>query len=418
MTQLRRVVVTGMGVVSALGQGVEEFWSGLVAGKGGIRALDDESLAAFSTRIAAQITAYHPTLLERSETRDWDRSLLFAVDAAHQAVSDAGLVVDEDNAARTGVYIGSGIGGIETLNRTCETLVTSGRKRTSPYFIPMMIPNMAAGLVAMEFGAQGPCLGLVSACATGNHAIGEACLAIAAGRADRMIAGGSEAPLTPLAMAGFCSMKAMSTRNDVPQEACAPFDQRRDGFVMGEGAGILVLEELEQALARGATIYAEVCGYGSSCDAYHLTAPHPDGRGALSAMRQALTMAGWQPEQVDYINAHGTGTPIGDRVETRAIKQLMGKEHPQVAVSSTKSATGHLLGAAGGIEVVAVIQSLNHNLIPPTLNLHQPDPECDLDYVPLVARPQPVTRALSNGFGFGGHNAVLALAAWNQGKEN
>ena len=418
MAQLRRVVVTGMGVVSSLGNTVEHFWSGLVTGKSGIRALEDDALTVFSTRIAAQIKDYRPTLLERTETRHWDRSLLFAVDAAQQAVTDAGLVVDEENAARIGVYIGSGIGGIETLNRTCETLVTSGRKRTSPYFIPMMIPNMAAGLVAMEFGAQGPCMGLVSACATGNHAIGEACLAIASGRADYMIAGGSEAPLTPLAMAGFCSMKAMSTRNEVPHEACAPFDQRRDGFVLGEGAGIVFLEALDQALARGATIYAEVCGYGSSCDAYHLTAPHPDGRGALFAMRQALAMAKWQPEQVDYINAHGTGTPIGDHVETRAIKQLMGSGSHQVAVSSTKSATGHLLGAAGGIEAVAVIQSLNHNLIPPTLNLHQPDPECDLDYVPLVARSQSVDRALSNGFGFGGHNAVLALAAWHPEKEN
>ena len=415
MLKKRRVVITGMGVVSPLGNSVDKFWSSLIAGESGVRLLKDPELAKFSTKIAATVDEFTPrhfAIDKKSKT--WDRYILFAMEASLQAIKNAALEINEENQFRTGVYIGSGIGGLETLGKNCERLYQAGRLRTSPYFIPMMIANMATGIVSMETGASGPSASIVAACATGNNSIGEAYLAIQYDRADTMIAGGAEAPITTLAIAGFSSMKAMSTRNDTPEKACSPFDISRDGFVMGEGAGVVILEELDQALKRGAPILAEITGYGCASDAHHLTAPHPQGKGAHAAMQQAVTMSGWHAEDVDYINCHGTGTPLGDIAETLAIKKLVRNKNTKLAVSSTKSATGHLFGAAGAVEAIATIQAINNNTLPPTLNLLDPDPQCDLDYVPLQSRNQQIKRALSNGFGFGGHNAVLAMEEFSE----
>ncbi len=409
----KRVVVTGMGVVSPLGCTIDDYWSALLSGKSGIRSLVDAELSRFPTKIAGWIDNYEiPKILDnRKEVRHWDKSILYGVDATLQAIDSSGLSLDEVDQSRLGVYIGSGIGGIETLCKASERLYAREKLRTSPYLIPMMIPNMASGVVAMEIGAQGPSAAIVSACATANSAIGEAMFAILNDRADVMVAGGAEAPITALAMAGFCSMKAMSTRNDNPSAACAPFDALRDGFVMGEGAGILILEELHHALKREAPILAELTGYGVSTDAYHLTAPDPEGKGALAAMRQAVRMSRWDVGHIDYINAHGTGTPLGDKAETQAILKLCCSRDKVPLISSTKSATGHLFGAAGGVEAIAVIQAIQNHVVPPTLNLENPDPDCDLDYVPLMSRSHRVNRALSNGFGFGGHNSVLAISS-------
>ncbi|HZG77129.1 MAG TPA: beta-ketoacyl-ACP synthase II [Paenibacillus sp.] len=405
----RRVVVTGMGVVSPVGNDAATFWDSLAAGRSGIRTIDAFDPAGYSTQIAGIVREFRPeAYMSAKETRQYDRYLQFAVAAAKQALAQSGLDVAAD-AERVGVYVGSGIGGIHTMLDNHRQLLDRGPRRVSPFMIPMMIGNMAAGQLSILTGARGPTFAPVSACATGNHAIGEAFHAIRAGRADAMIAGGSEAPLHELAFAGFCNMHAMSTRNDEPERACRPFDAGRDGFVMGEGAGILVLEELERARARGATILAEVVGYGATSDAYHMTATDPEGGGAYRAMRAALEDASLRPEEIGYINAHATGTPVGDASETAAIRTLFPNEATRPLVSGTKSMTGHLFGAAGAIEAIATVLALREGLIPPTINYETPDPACDLDVVPNVARRANVTAAFSNGFGFGGHNAVVAF---------
>jgi len=411
MNSKRRVAVTGMGVIHALGSDPETFWNSLIEGRSGLSLLTDPVFERFPTRVAAQVANFPvEQYLDSKEVRTWDRYAQFGVYAALQAWAMAGLTLDSPAGERTGVWLGSGIGGADTLLRAHDAISKGEGWRSSPYTIPMMIANMAAGLVSMKLGAGGPCQAPVTACATGNNAIGEAFLAVLDGRADRAVAGGAESPLLPVAFSGFNSMRAMSTRNGTPQAACTPFDANRDGFLMGEGAGVLVLEEWEAARARGADILAEIVGYGSTADAHHLTSPDPEGGGAARAMALAAAQAGWTPDQVDYINAHGTGTPVGDVAETKAMKRFLGAHAQRVAVSSTKGATGHLFGAAGGIEAIASIQALRTGWLPPTLGLTDPDPECDLDYVPLKARQSNPTRVLSNGFGFGGHNAVLAFS--------
>ncbi|HUX39583.1 MAG TPA: beta-ketoacyl-ACP synthase II [Rectinemataceae bacterium] len=407
----RRVAVTGMGVIHGLGTDPDVFWSSVAEGKSGIVAIEGEEFSRFPTRIAAAVTNFPEELyLDRKESKNWDRYARFAVWASLQAWERAKGAERGLDGGRIGVWLGTGFGGAETLLRAHDSLARAQGWRSSPFTIPMMIGNMGAGLVSMALGARGPCIAPVSACATGNNAIGEAFLAIRDGRVDMAVAGGAEAPILPVAFSGFNSMRAMSTRNEAPAAACAPFDRGRDGFVMGEGAGVLVLEDWEGAQRRGADILAEVAGYGSTADAYHLTAPDPEGRGATAAMSQAAAMAGWTAESVDYINAHGTGTPVGDAAETRAVKAFAAGAGRVPPISSTKGATGHLFGAAGGIEAIVAIQAIRHGLMPPTLNLVDPDPECDLDYVPLLAREAALRRVLSNGFGFGGHNAVLAFA--------
>lgn len=405
----RRVAVTGQGLVHALGHEPQDFWAALVAGRSGLAVLDDPAFARFPTRVAARVGDFpQERYLDAKEARTWDRYSVLGVWAALSAWDSAGLA-GQHAGERTGVWLGSGMGGAETLLRGHDAISRGEGWRSSPYTVPMMIANMAAGLVSMKLGAGGPCIAPVTACATANNAIGEAFLAIRSGLVDRAVAGGTEAPLLPVAFSGFNSMRAMSTRNDTPQAACTPFDAGRDGFLMGEGAGVLVLEEWDQARRRGAPILAELVGYGATADAYHLTSPDPEGRGAARAMALAASMAGWTPGQVDYINAHGTGTPVGDVAETQAIHRFLGDAASRTPVSSTKGATGHLFGAAGGVEAVASIQALVTGWLPPTLGLTNPDPDCDLDYVPLVARKTDPVRVLSNGFGFGGHNAVLAF---------
>jgi 3-oxoacyl-[acyl-carrier-protein] synthase II len=405
----RRVAITGMGAVQALGADPESIWDAVVAGRSGLGLLDDPAFARFPTRVAARISGFPAErYLDSKESRTWDRFCQLGVYAALQAWNAAGWG-PEPAGDRTGVWIGSGMGGAETLLRAHDAVSRGEGWRSSPYTVPMMITNMAAGLVSMKLGAGGPCIAPVTACATGNNALGEAFLAIRSGVVDRAVAGGTEAPLLPVAFSGFNSMRAMSTRNDTPWAACTPFAAGRDGFLMGEGAAVLVLEEWESAVTRGARILAEVVGYGSTADAHHLTSPDPEGRGAARSMALAAAQAGWAPGQVDYINAHGTGTPVGDVAETRAIRRFLGDAADITPVSSTKGATGHLFGAAGGIEAVLCVQALRSGWVPPTLGLTARDPECDLDYVPLVARKTNPTRILSNGFGFGGHNAVLAF---------
>lgn len=410
-TVFRRVAVTGMGVIHALGTDPDEVWEAVVSGRTGISAIEHESFACFPTRMAASVAAIpEERYLDRKESKSWDRFARFGVWASLQAWERAKANHAGIPAERIGVWLGTGIGGIETLLRAHDSIGRSDGWRSSPFTIPMMIGNIGAGLVSMLLGTRGPCLTPVSACATGNNAIGEAFLAVREGRVDMAVAGGAEAPILPVAFSGFNSMRAMSTRNDNPATACAPFTLGRDGFVMGEGAGVLVLEEWDTARKRGADILAEISGYGTTSDAYHVTAPDPEGRGAAAAMGLAADMAGWACDDIDYINAHGTGTPVGDIAETRAIKRFFGEGNRVPAVSSTKAATGHLFGAAGGIEAILSIQAMRHGRIPPTLNLFLPDPECDLDYVPLKARDAELRRVLSNGFGFGGHNAVLAFS--------
>ncbi len=405
----RRVVITGMGVVSPVGNDTASFWESLAAGRSGIRTIDAFDPAGYATRIAGMVKDFNPeAYMSAKEARQYDRYLQFAVAAAGQALAQSGLDVAAD-AERVGVYVGTGIGGIHTMLDNHRQLLDRGPRRVSPFMIPMMIGNMAAGQLSILTGARGPTFAPVSACATGNHAIGEAFHAIRAGRADAMIAGGTEAPLHELAFAGFCNMHAMSTRNDEPERASRPFDAGRDGFVMGEGAGILVLEELERARARGANILAEIVGYGATSDAYHMTATDPEGGGAYRAMRAALEDASLRPEEIGYINAHATGTPVGDASETAAIRTLFPDEATRPLVSGTKSMTGHLFGAAGAIEAVATVLTLREGVIPPTINYDTPDPACDLDVVPNAARRANVTAALSNGFGFGGHNAAVAF---------
>jgi len=411
----RRVVVTGLGALTPLGNTVEEFWSSLVHGRSGIGPITRFDATDFPTRIAGEIRNFDPlNFVDKKEARRLDPYLQYAVAAATLAVQDASLDTGKLDAARFGVLIGSGIGGITTLLDNHKTLLERGPDRVSPFFIPMLIINMASGLVSMRFGAKGPNSSVVTACATGNHAIGDAFKIIQRGDADVMIAGGAEAIILPLTIAGFCAVKAMTTRNDEPEKASRPFDAGRDGFVCSEGAGIVVLESREHALARDARIYAEIRGYGMSGDAHHMTAPDPEGDGAARSMAAALRDAAVPPGEVGYINAHGTSTPYNDKFETMAIKRVFGEHARRLAVSSTKSMTGHLLGAAGGIEAIATALALHHGVLPPTINYEQPDPDCDLDYVPNHARKQDVEIAASNAFGFGGTNATLIFAKHRQ----
>lgn len=404
-----RVVVTGMGVVTSLGLDLDTFWDNLVQGKSGVSLIEAFDVSGYTTRIAAEVKNFNPDdYIDRKEARKMDRFVQFATTAAFSALKDSGLnIAEQADPERVGVMIGSGIGGLGTLEDQHSILLEKGPRRVSPFFIPMMIANMASGHVSILTGAKGPNSTTVTACATGTHSIGDSYRTIMNGDADVMICGGAEATIRPTGVAGFCSMRAMSTRNDEPERASRPFDSERDGFVMGEGAGILILESLEHAQKRGAKIYAEVIGYGLSADAHHMTDPDPDG--ASRAMKMALRSAGIEPEEVDYINAHGTSTPPGDRSETTAIKWTFGDHAYKLAVSSTKSMTGHLLGAAGGVEAVICGLTLQNGIIAPTINLENPDPDCDLDYVPNEARHSDVKVAMSNSFGFGGHNATIIL---------
>jgi 3-oxoacyl-[acyl-carrier-protein] synthase II len=408
----RRVVVTGLGVVSPIGVGHEAFWEGLAAGRPGVARISRFDPSGLATQIAAEVRDFDPgAYMDRKEVRRNDRFVQLAYAAARMAMEHARYAITPANATRTGVLIGSGIGGIATWEEQHRVMLDRGPDRVSPFFVPMMIVNMASGVTAILTGARGPSSCVVTACATGGNAIGDAARLIERGEADAMLAGGTEAAITPLAIAGFASMKAMSTRNDEPAQASRPFDATRDGFVMGEGAGVVVLEALEHAEARGAPILAELVGYGATTDAYHITQPDPDGDGAYRSMAAALADAGAAPEQIDYINAHGTSTPYNDRLETLAIKRLFGAHARRLAVSSTKSMTGHLLGAAGGVECIACVLALRHQVMPPTINYRTPDPDCDLDYVPNTARPARLRTVMSNAFGFGGHNATLVLRA-------
>ena len=408
----RKVVVTGMGVISSLGSTADDFWAGLVAGRSGIRRVSLFDVADYPCQIGGEITDFDATkYMDPKEVRRNDRYVHLAVGAARLAVQDGGLDTSKLDRERFGVIIGSGIGGLISLETQARILFEKGPRRVSPFMIPQLIGNMASGIVAIEHGALGPNFCVVSACATATHAMGEAVRAIQYGDADIMLAGGSEAPITALAFAGFCAMKAMSTSNEVPEKASRPFDANRDGFVMGEGAGVLVLESEEHAKARGAKIYCEFAGYAATCDAFHITQPDPDGKGLSAAMRRAVNDAGVSFEAVDYINAHGTSTPYNDKFETIAIKKVFGDHARKLAVSSTKSMTGHLLGAAGAIEAVACIKAIQTGTLPPTINLENPDPECDLDYVPNVSREAKVNVAVSNNLGFGGQNACAVFKA-------
>jgi len=406
----RRVVLTGLGALTPVGNTTEEFWSALKQGKSGVGPITRFDATGYPTRIAGEVRGFDEgKYVDKKEARRLDPYLKYAIATSVMAVEDAALDPAKVDGTRFGVLIGSGIGGITTLIEGEDVRRTKGVDRVSPFVIPMLIVNMAAGLVSMRFGARGPNSSVVTACATGNHAIGDAYKIIQRGDADVMIAGGAEAMIVPLTIAGFCSMKAMSTRNDEPEKASRPFDAGRDGFVCGEGAGIVVLEALEHAVRRDARIYGEIVGYGMTADAHHMTAPDPEGDGATRAMQLALAAAGIEPGAVGYVNAHGTSTPYNDKFETIAIKRVFGEHARKVAVSSTKSMTGHLLGAAGGIEAIATTLAIYHGLLPPTINYDTPDPECDLDYVPNQARKVDVEYALSNAFGFGGTNATLAF---------
>ncbi|MFC5471954.1 beta-ketoacyl-ACP synthase II [Cohnella suwonensis] len=407
MTQ--RVVVTGMGVVTSLGSDLPTLWNNLMNAKSGISTIEAFDTTEYTTKIAAEIKDFDPSLyIDKKDSRKMDRFVQFGVAASKMAIEDAKLEIGVNaDPERVGVVVGSGIGGLGTWEDQHTILMNKGPRRVSPFFIPMMIANMASGQISMITGAKGPNTAAVSACATGTHSIGDSFKMIQRGDADVMICGGAEATIRPIGMAGFCSMRAMSTRNDEPEKASRPFDAGRDGFVMGEGSGVMILESLEHAKARGARIYAEVIGYGMSGDAYDMVEPDP--QGAARSMKKALKDAGIEPSEVDYINAHGTSTPVGDKSETTAIKSVFGEHAYKLAVSSTKSMTGHLLGAAGGVEAVIVGLTLQNGVIPPTANLDDQDPELDLDYVPNVPREADVKIALSNSFGFGGHNATIIL---------
>ncbi|MBN2384899.1 beta-ketoacyl-ACP synthase II [bacterium] len=412
----QRVVVTGMGVVTPLGSTVSDYWSALTQGKSGIRRITMFDPTDLASQIAGEVQGFDPEQWfdSKKEVRKADRFIQYALAASLMAVHDAGLVIHERNAAKVGVLIGSGIGGIGTLEDQIGTLIEKGPRRISPFMIPMVIANLAGGHVSIRLGAKGPNLAIATACAAGGHAIGEAAGLIRQGYADCMIAGGSEACVTKIAIAGFNAMKALSTRNDEPERASRPFDRERDGFIVGDGAGILVLERLETALDRGATtIYGELIGYGLSADAYHISAPCPDGTGAALCMAQALKNAGIEPGDIDYINAHGTSTPYNDKTETLAIKTVFAEQARHLCISSTKSMTGHLLGGAGGIEAVASLKAIQEGIIPPTINLDYPDPECDLDFVPHQARLHQVRTVMSNSFGFGGTNASLIFRKYS-----
>jgi len=407
---VRRVVITGIGAVTPIGSGKSEFWNNLFNGKNGISAVESFDVSLYPCRIAGEIKDFDPTLyMEKREAKKVDRFTQLGVAAALQAWRDAGLDKAELNKVDIGVLVGSGVGGIQTIEQQLKILFEKGPRRVSPYLVPALIANMASGYISMLLELRGPNSTVVTACASSTHAIGDAWHIIRRGDAEIMLAGGAEAAISHLAFSGFCAARALSTRNDQPEKASRPFDQKRDGFVMGEGAGVVVLEALDHALARGAAIYGEVVGYGMSGDAYHMTAPDPDGQGAFLCMQRALKSASVQPEEIDYINAHGTSTEYNDKIETLAIKKLF-KEHAyRLAVSSTKSMTGHLLGAAGAVELIATLLSMQNGAFHPTINLENPDPDCDLDYIPIKARVGKIDYALSNSFGFGGTNATLVV---------
>ncbi|MBN9416711.1 MAG: beta-ketoacyl-ACP synthase II [Candidatus Eremiobacteraeota bacterium] len=413
MSRTPRIVVTGIGCLSPIGHGVDNFWQALLDGKNGIGKITSFDASDLSTQIAAEIHDFNPDdYMNKKEAKRMDRVLQFAVAAAKLALDDSGLTIDEKNCYDVGVSIGSGIGGMRTFEIQHQALLEGGSRKVSPFFIPMMIPNMCAGQVSLQFGIKGPSFSVVSACATGVNGVTSAMDALLTGRAKVMLAGGSESSICAVAMAGFCAMRAMSSRNDEPEKASRPFDKERDGFVMGEGAGVLVLETLEHATERGAKIYAELVGYGCTNDAHHIT--NPDGKGAAEAMRIALRDAGLKPEDIDYINAHATSTPVGDPMETAAIREVFDGHVDKMAVSSTKSMIGHTLGATGALETICCVLAVQNDVVPPTINYEFPDPECPIDCVPNLARRMTVRAALNNSFGFGGHNAVVVVKKFSQ----
>ncbi len=415
MNPERRVVVTGIGLVSPLGTGTDKNWQALVRGESGIAPLTRFDVSRYATRFGGEVKDFDPlAFIDRKESRKMDPFIRFGLAAAELAVADSGIDAADLRSDRAGTYVGSGIGGLGSIEENLKVLWEKGPDRVSPFFLVQTIINEASGQISIRFGAKGPNCANATACSTGTHAIGDSFRIIARGEADIMIAGGAEAPLTPLSLAGFTAIKALSERNDEPAKASRPFDARRDGFVMGEGAGVVILEELGRALARNARIYAEVVGYGMTSDAYHVAAPDPTGDGAARVMRRAIEDAGIGPGDVQYINAHGTSTPLNDKTETMAIKAVFGEAARRLAVSSTKSMTGHLLGAAGGLEAAITALALFHQIMPPTINAEFPDPECDLDYVPNVARKAVIVHALSNSFGFGGTNAALILKTFER----
>ncbi|WP_223592833.1 beta-ketoacyl-ACP synthase II [Neobacillus bataviensis] len=405
----RRVVVTGVGAVTPLGNDAETTWKGILEGKSGIGPLTRVNADEYPAKVAAEVKDFNPEVfMDKKEARKMDRFTQFAVASAIMAVKDADLTINEENSHRVGVWIGSGIGGMETFEQQFEIFQKRGYKRVSPFFVPMLIPDMATGQVSITLGARGFNSCTVTACATGTNSIGDAFKVIQRGDADVMVSGGAEAPITRMSVAGFCANTALSTNPD-PNTASRPFDKNRDGFVIGEGAGIIVLEELEHALARGAKIYAEIIGYGATGDAYHITAPAPGGEGGARAMKMAITDGGLEPKDIDYINAHGTSTEYNDKFETLAVKEVFGEHAYKLAMSSTKSMTGHLLGAAGGVEAIFTLLAMRDRMLPPTMNYVTPDPECDLDYVVNAARPLEIKAAMSNSLGFGGHNATIVF---------
>jgi len=409
----RRAVITGIGLVTPLGVGTTASWAALCRGRSGVGPITRFDASGFDTRIAAEVRGFKAAdFLPRKLAARAEPFVAFACAAARMALDDAGLSIGNPGSERIAVVAGCAMGGLSLLETNCRTVSQRGPRWVSPFFVPMMISNMAAGIVAMDIGVRGPNLTFSTACAAGTHAVGEAARMIRAGQVDAAIAGGTEAVVAPTCIAGFAAMRALSTCNEAPEQASRPFDRKRDGFVVGEGAGFLILERLDQALARGARIYAEVAGYGSSCDAHHLTQPPPDADGAIRCMRAALADAGLGPGDIDYINAHGTGTPLNDALETLAIKSVFGERAHAIPVSASKSMTGHLIGAAGGVEAAFCALAIRNATIPPTINLEHPDPACDLDYVPHAARQATITTAMSNSFGFGGTNATLVLQAW------
>ena len=411
----RRVVITGMGIVSPLGIGLDDNWQAICQGKSGIGPITKFDTTEYPAKIAGEVKNFEPEqYIDKKDQKKMDVFIQYALAAGSMAIKQSGLIIDESNADRVGVLVGSGLGGLQTIEKYHTMLLKSGPKKISPFFVPMLIVNLAPGQISIYFGCRGPNSSVVTACATGNHSIGEASRIIQRGDADAMVAGGVESTITPLAVAGFCALKALSTRNDEPEKASRPFEKNRDGFVMAEGAGILVLESLESAKQRGASIFAEIIGFGCNADAYHITAPSPGGEGAARCMQIAIDDAGLKPEDIDYINAHGTSTPMNDLSETIAMKTVFKEHVKNLAVSSTKSMTGHLLGASGGVEAIFSILTIKHSIIPPTINYDEPDPECDLDYVPNVARKQDVRIVMSNSFGFGGTNATLIFKRYEE----
>jgi len=415
LLEKRRVVITGIGVITPLGNDKDKFWENLIKGKSGVSHITHFDVTDFPSKIGAEVRDFNPLdYVSSKEARRMDKFIQFAVAGARLAVRDAHLDLDKIDRNRAGVIVGSGIGGIDTIEKEHKVLISRGPSRVSPFLIPMLIVNMAPGQISIDLGIKGPNSCVATACSTGSHAIGDAFKVIQRGDAEVMLSGGTETALTPLGFSGFCAMRALSTRNDEPQKASRPFDKLRDGFVMGEGAGIIVLEDLEHAKKRNAHIYSEICGYGLTGDAYHITAPDPEGSGAACCMTMALKDAGFSLEDVNYINAHGTSTPLNDKFETMAIKKVFGQQAYKIAVSSTKSMTGHLLGAAGGVEAAVCALVLEKDIIPPTINYEYPDSDCDLDYVPNQARKIEVNVAISNSLGFGGHNASLVFRKFKE----